>query len=127
MSRITTVLALALTLGLLSAPLAFGRQGTSGGSAAGSATSVTASKAPAAPATLMEKLKGKSGHKHAKVDLNSATREELAALPGVNEATADKIIAARPMKSVHELLSKGIVTEPEYKKLFSRTMTKPIK
>jgi competence protein ComEA len=124
MSRITSILALALTLGLLSASVVLGRQGTSGGSVAGSATSVTASKAPA---TLMEKLKGKSAHKHAKVDLNSATREELAALPGVNEATADKIIAARPMKSVHELLSKGIVTEPEYKKLFSRTMTKPIK
>ena len=126
MSRIASLLALALALGLLSASLAFGRQGTSGGSAtSGSATSVTASKAPAAP---MEKTQAKAGHhKHAKVDLNAATREELEALPGVDEATADKIIAARPMKSVHELLSKGIVTEPEYKKLFSRTMAKPIK
>ena len=125
MSRIASLLALALALGLLSTSLAFGRQGTSGGSATGgSATSVTAAKPQPTP---MEKVKGKSSHKHAKVDLNSATREELESLPGVDEAKADKIIAARPMKSVHELLSKGIVTEPEYKKLFSRTMAKPIK
>ncbi len=42
------------------------------------------------------------------VDLNSATSTELQGLPGVGEANARKIIAARPYKSVDELSRSGI-------------------
>ena len=42
------------------------------------------------------------------VDLNSASQKELEALPGVGPATAKKIIANRPYKSVDELSKAGL-------------------
>jgi DNA uptake protein ComE-like DNA-binding protein len=59
-----------------------------------------------------------------RVDLNSATKEELAKLPGVDEPTADKIIAARPFKSRAELRSKGVVSGVEYARLREHILVK---
>jgi len=42
------------------------------------------------------------------VDLNSASEKELEALPGVGPATAKKIVANRPYKSVDELSKAGL-------------------
>jgi len=42
------------------------------------------------------------------VDLNTATQKELEELPGVGEATAKKIIANRPYKSVSDLAKAGV-------------------
>jgi len=46
--------------------------------------------------------------KKALVDLNSASEKELEALPGVGVATAKKITANRPYKSVDELSKAGL-------------------
>jgi len=115
MSRIKSFTALAALAVLVAAPLAY---------AQGDASSTTPSTTPApakqtAPATSATHAAYKShtAAKHAmkpKVDLNSATREELMKLPGVGDATADKIIAARPFKAKGELLSKNLRSKKEY-------------
>ena len=73
-----------------------------------------AHKEPAATASTKQEL----------VDLNSATKEELAALPGIGDAYADKIIAGRPYKSKSELKSKNIVPGATYNKIATRVIAK---
>jgi competence protein ComEA len=51
------------------------------------------------------------------VDLNSASKSQLLGLPGLDGATADRIIANRPYSSEHQLLEKHIVSREEYTKI----------
>jgi len=91
-----------------------------------------ASAQPATPAHATEaKTTSSASHSSSahhttstKVDLNSATREQLIKLPGVGEATADKIIAARPFKSKNELVSKKLMSQTEYNKISAHVIAK---
>jgi DNA uptake protein ComE-like DNA-binding protein len=51
------------------------------------------------------------------LDLNSATETELIALPGITRRQARRIIAARPYRDKHELVSRGILKEDDYSKI----------
>ena len=51
------------------------------------------------------------------VDLNHATKAQLMYLPGVDDATADRIIAGRPYTSEHQLLERHIVSHDEYTRI----------
>jgi competence protein ComEA len=63
----------------------------------------TAKKGEAAPTTKAKEPKATEPVSGAPVDLNTADLKALEALPGVGPATAQKIIAARPFKSVDDL------------------------
>jgi DNA uptake protein ComE-like DNA-binding protein len=60
----------------------------------------------------------------AKVDLNTATKEDLMKLKGMTDVDADKIIAARPFTSVSELKSKNVIDAAEYGKIHGWVMVK---
>lgn len=52
-----------------------------------------------------------------KLDLNSATEEDLTGLPGIGAKEAKKIIKGRPYHDAHELVTKKILSESAYDRL----------
>jgi len=58
------------------------------------------------------------------LDLNSASKDDLLSLPGINDERAERIIAARPYREPHELVSRRILTEQEYERIKDQVSAK---
>ena len=54
------------------------------------------------------------------LDLNTASPEQLRALPGMGEAYAKRVIAGRPYTAKNQLLTRGILPEAAYEAIRER-------
>ncbi len=73
---------------------------------------------PAAKGEPEPKSETESPAKDSKIDINTATKEELTALPGIGEKTAEAIIAARPFAGSFDLLRVTGVTPATLKQIY---------
>ena len=69
---------------------------------------------PLFPVTVIDSSVVCAAEKGEPLDLNTATAEQLKALPGIGDAYSDKIIKNRPYKRKDELVQKKIIPQKVY-------------
>jgi DNA uptake protein ComE-like DNA-binding protein len=54
------------------------------------------------------------------ININKATQEDLQTLPGIDRAKARRIIAGRPYGNSADLVTRRILTKPEYNQIATK-------
>ena len=76
------------------------------------------------PLAAQDKDKMSGSKMAALVDINSATADQLKALPGIGDKYSAKIIAARPYDRKDQLVSKSVLPQATYDKIASMIVAK---
>ena len=111
---LASLLATALTLGLMTATPSMA-QGTQ---------PATKSDSKMAPAPKASESKMAPAPKAELLDINSASRNELDALPGIGPARADAIVKNRPYNGKDDLVNRKIIPQNVYNGIKDRIIAR---